>query len=476
MITEPAPDPKRWVTLVVLLLAMAIIVLDNTVLTVAVPTILRDFHTTLSSLQWVLSGYSLVFATLLIIGGRLGDLYGARRMFIVGAATFGVGSFIASISHSVPQMVVGEAIIEGIGASLLMPATVGILSNTFRGPERTMAFATWGTAIGAAAAFGPVVGGYLTTYHSWRWAFRINVIVAPLAVLAALVFMRRDPAVGRARLDLPGACLVAVGTFSLVFAFSQAPTYGWWQPLGGRSITPIPILLVGGLAVLGIFLWYERRREAAKGDALFAPSQLRHLAFRYGLGASGTLSFGQFGFMFAVPIFLQRTRHLDAVGAGLWLLPFGVGILVGAQVAGRMAQLVGSVRVVRVGIAVEAAGLFVVAVILTDAVTFTQLLLSTSVFGIGVGLANSQLTNVILADVDPDKVGVAGGANSTVRQVSSALGIAIVGAVLSTSSARWALVVSGAVVAAGVAMAMLIPHGTDDEVIELYAPLEAETV
>src|SRR5205807_9143156 len=147
-ITEETADPRRWITLAVLLGAVTIVIVDNTVLVVAVPTIQREFHTTLPSLQWVLSGYSLVFASLLIIGGRLGDLYGARRMFMIGAGTFGVGSFIASISHSVPQMVVGEAVIEGIGASVMMSATVGILSNTFRGPERSMAFAVWGTCVG----------------------------------------------------------------------------------------------------------------------------------------------------------------------------------------------------------------------------------------------------------------------------------------------------------------------------------------
>jgi predicted MFS family arabinose efflux permease len=180
--------------------------------------------------------------------------------------------------------------------------------------------------------------------------------------------------------------------------------------------------------------------------------------------------------MFCVPIFLQRTRDLSAVRTGVWMLPFGLGILVGAQVAGRIARAVGSVRVVQVGIAIEAAGLFVVAAMLTSGVTFLHVLLATSVFGFGVGCANSQLTNVLLSDVEPDKVGVAGGANSTVRQVTAALGIAIVGAVLSTTSARWALVVSGAVVAVGVIAALLIPHPSRPDMAELLAPVEMEPV
>ena len=180
--TPAEPDPRRWFAAAVVIVSVAIPVLDNTVLNVAIPTILREFHTDLPSLQWVITGYSLTFATLLIIGGRLGDMYGHRRMFMLGAAIFGVGSFLASVSHSVPTLVLGEAIIEGIGASLLIPATLSILSTTFEGPERAIAFAAWGTVAGASVAFGPLVGGFLTTKYSWRWALRINVIAAPLFV------------------------------------------------------------------------------------------------------------------------------------------------------------------------------------------------------------------------------------------------------------------------------------------------------
>ncbi|HEV3225393.1 MAG TPA: MFS transporter, partial [Acidimicrobiales bacterium] len=179
------PDPRRWVTLAIIIMSLLIVVLDSTVLNVSIPTILRELHTELPSLQWVLTGYSLTFATLLVIGGRLGDIYGPRRMFIIGAALFGVGSLIASESTSVGMLLVGEAVIEGIGASLMMPSTLAILSNTFDGTERAKAFAIWGATAGAAVAFGPVVGGFLTTNYSWRWSFRINVIVAPLAVIGA---------------------------------------------------------------------------------------------------------------------------------------------------------------------------------------------------------------------------------------------------------------------------------------------------
>ena len=180
-------DPGRWVTLAIAIIAAFIVVMDNAVLNVAIPTILREFHTTLPSLEWVVSGYALTFATLLIIGGRLGDVYGHRRIFVIGVALFGTGSLLASLSQSVGQLIVGEAVIEGIGASLMLPATLAILSGTFHGRERASAFAAWGATAGVAAASGPVVGGFLTTNYSWRWSFGINVIIAPFAIVGAML-------------------------------------------------------------------------------------------------------------------------------------------------------------------------------------------------------------------------------------------------------------------------------------------------
>src|SRR3954451_23987610 len=218
----PRPDPRRWFAAAVVIVSVAIPVLDNTILNVAVPTILRDFDTDLPSLQWVLTGYSLTFATLLIIGGRLGDMYGHRRMFIVGASIFGAGSLLAAVSQNVPQLVLGEALIEGIGASLMLPATLALLSTTFPGKERASAFAAWGAVAGSAVGLGPVIGGFLTTNFSWRWAFGINVIIAPIAIVGAMLVVRKAERSGRREpLDAPGAALIALGMFLLVFALSE---------------------------------------------------------------------------------------------------------------------------------------------------------------------------------------------------------------------------------------------------------------
>lgn len=437
------PDPKRWLTLGVLLIALLVVVVDNTVLTVAIPTLIRDLHTTLPSIQWVITGYSLTFATLLVIGGRLGDLYGPRRMFIIGASLFGVGSLIASLSHSVPQLLAGEAIVEGIGAAMMMPATLAIISITFRGHERATAFAAWGAVAGAAVAFGPIMGGYLTTYHSWRWAFRINVIVTPIAVLGAVLLMSRDEATdGRERLDIPGAVLIAVGMFSLVFGISQAPSYGWFHPLSDatslwpstRPVSIVPLVFLLAAVTLVAFVVVERRKELRNASPLFEFGELRHRSFRYGLVTSLVLAMGQLGMLFVLPVFLQDGKRLSAVTNGLWLVPMGIAILVAAQVSGRLTRVVGTTSLVRFGLVLDAGGLVLMGLLLRPGVTYLQLLPALLLFGTGVGVASAQLTNVILFDVAPEKAGVASGANSTVRQVGSALGVAVIGSILATQT------------------------------------------
>ena len=180
-----APDRSRWVALGAVSAGVVVVTLDTTILNVAIPTIRRDLGTDLVSLVWVVTGYSLTLGSLLVIGGRLGDVFGARRTFVAGALVFAAGSVVASAATSVWMLGLGESVVEGIGAALLLPAALATLSTLFRDRERAKAFAVWGGAAGAASALGPVIGGWLATDASWRWGFRINVVVAPLAALLA---------------------------------------------------------------------------------------------------------------------------------------------------------------------------------------------------------------------------------------------------------------------------------------------------
>jgi MFS family permease len=236
-----SPDPRRWITLAIVVLSIVLTAMDVAVLNVAIPTMLRELHATVPQLQWVITGYSLTFAAFLIIGGRLGDMYGHRRMFVIGGFLFGLGSLIASEARSVGQLIVGEAVIEGLGAALMMPASLAILSTTFRGRERATAFAAWTAAAGGSAAFGPLVGGYLTTEHSWRWAFRINVLLAPFAIVGALLLIPRGQRTRRTNIDLLGAALAAGSMFLVTFGLSQSGVYDWWSPLAPLSVGGITV-------------------------------------------------------------------------------------------------------------------------------------------------------------------------------------------------------------------------------------------
>jgi len=449
---DPTRDPRRWITLTIVIVSAFIVVLDNTVLNIAIPTILKEFHTTLPSLEWVITGYALTFATLLIIGGRLGDVYGHRRVFVVGAAFFGVGSLLASVSHSVGMMILGEAIIEGIGASMMLPATLAILSTTFHGRERATAFATWGATAGVAAASGPVVGGFLTAFYSWRWAFRINVVIAPLAIAGAMLFMARSPrSAGRVKVDWPGAALIALGMFSLVFALSEGGIYGWLTPIKAfsvaghvvwpstRTVSVIPLFFAIAAAVLVGFAFVERAKERRDGSPLFEFAYLRFKTYRYGLLAGVVLAMGQLGISFVLPVFLQDGRHISVWHNGLWVLPSGLFVIVGAQLGGRLIHRFGTIQVVRSGLAIYELGLLLMLHAVSLHMTAFDLLPGLALYGMGVGFALAQLTNVVLSEIPPAGSGVASGANTTVRQVGSALGVAVIGTVLTVQTVSHAV-------------------------------------
>lgn len=449
--TERELDPRRWITLGVLVATVVLVAMDTSVLNVSIPTMLRDLHTTVPSLEWVIAGYSLTFASLLIIGGRLGDIFGHRRLFLIGVSLFGVGSLVAALSPNVGVLILGEAVIEGIGAAMMVPATLALLAAVFHGRERATAFAAWGAAAGAAVAFGPVLGGWLTTNHTWRWAFGINVIIAPIAIIGALVLMSPGERGPRTPIDIPGAALVAAGTFGVVFALSQSPTYGWLTPKEALSIgsvdlwpasMPLSITAVAfvlGLVMLGLFVVVERRKEARNDDPLFEISLLRFPTFRYGLVTAVIIALGQLGLLFALPLFLQSANDLTAEQNGFWMLPMGLMMIVGAQVGGKLNHRYGTTNVVRAGFFIEAFSMGLLIFAVHPGVGFWQLFPWIALFGLGVGAASGQLTNLVLSEISLEKSGVASGANSTARQLGAALGAAIMGSLVTVQTTRHAV-------------------------------------
>jgi len=417
---------RRWLSLAVIVMTAVIIVIDTSVLNVSIPTLIDDLHTDIATVQWAITGYALTFATFLIVGGRLGDMFGHRRMFVIGATLFAVGSAIASTAQSIGVLIVGEAVIEGLGASLMLPATTAILSRTFTGRERVRAFAAWGTTVGAASAFGPILGGYLTTYHSWRWGFRLNVMVAALAIAGAFAFMYDRRSTGtRPRLDLVGAILVAVSAFSLIFGITATGEQEWRLSLTSAVIAVIAITL---------FVVFERSRERSGGDPIFAFGDFRDPTFRVGVFTTSLQLMGHGAVIFVLPILLQGVRGLSAFDSGLSVMPIGLCVVVGAQLSTRVARRVGVTGVVRIGLFVATLGVMFTAIVSSFTLAFVALLPGFVGYGLGFGLATSQLSNLVLGSVSPARAGVASGTNSTGRQIGSALGVAISATLLSTGA------------------------------------------
>ncbi|MCU1459575.1 MAG: putative transport protein [Actinomycetia bacterium] len=436
-IARPAQDRKRWFALVVLSSSLFIIVLDTTILNVAVPTIIRELHTDVSALQWVISGYALVFASLLITFGRLGDIFGRRRLFFIGATMFGIGSLVASLSHSASQLFIGEALLEGIGAAAMLPATLSIISATFQGRERGIAFAVWGAVAGGAGALGPWVGGILTTDYSWRWAFRINVVIVPIAIIAAILVVKESKDEDASGLDPLGVVVVTLGLVALVFGIIEAERYGWWKAIGNLSIgglSVVPFSIAASAVLLTAFVVLEMRRVRVGEPVVFDFTDLKHRGFRYGLINTGVLAMGEFGAFFVLPLFLQAGLGLSAVRSGAWLLPAGIAAFAGGAIAGGLSHRFGPKYVITAGLTLEAIGIWYYVAIFGPSTSFLDLLPGLVLHGIGIGFATSQLTNVVLSDIPPAKAGSASGAAGMIRQVGTALGIALIGAIFASQA------------------------------------------
>jgi EmrB/QacA subfamily drug resistance transporter len=434
-------QPKQLLILLVLSLSLAIIVIDATIVIVALPQIQKDFSISLKDLEWITSLYALIFGSFLLSWGKLSDEFGRKLIFMAGISTFIVGSIIDGFSLNLSQMLVGR-VIQGFGAAMASPSTLSILTTTFTGKSRNVAFGIWGATAGAAAVLGPVLGGYFTTYISWRWAFFINIPIGIAALVGAAFVIRetrfKDP---KYTTDYPGLVLITVGLASVLFGLIEAQTYGWLVPnqefsAGGFSWStsnPLSLPLVSiitGIVLLGVFAFYEIRRARKGRVPLFDFSLLRYKGFRYGLFTVTIVAMGEFGAVFIISIFLQTVKGLSAISAGLTFLPMAISVFIFAPIAGVLATRFGPKWIITTGMVLEAVALFSMSQIISISNPVYYLYPVLVVYGAGVGLAISQVTSTVLMSIPWQKAGVGSGANNTVRQIGSAFGIAVIGAIL----------------------------------------------
>ncbi|HET9650156.1 MAG TPA: DHA2 family efflux MFS transporter permease subunit [Microlunatus sp.] len=433
-------DRRRWFGLVVISLGVSLIIVDSTIVNVAVPSIIDDLGITSSQAQWVQEVYTLVFAALLLVCGRLADRWGRRLLFAIGAIVFAVASVLAATADSGASLIAARAV-QGIGGALMLPTSLSLLNATFRGKDRGIAFGIWGATIGGTAALGPLLGGWLTTDFSWRWAFGINIPLCLIVVVGLFLLVDESKERSASRgADWFGAVLSALGFGSVVFGLIEGRTYGWVTAtdtllsIGGWTwpwtISPVAVAFVLGGTALTVFVLVERARNAAGTVAMLDLQLFTITSFRNGNVAAAIVSLGEFGLLFALPLWFQNVRGYTAFQTGVVLLALATGSFLASGLGAAIGRKRSPIFIVRLGIVLEIVGIAGIALLLRPDSSWVVTAPLLFVYGIGVGFATAQLTGVVLADVPVERSGQGSGTQSTARQIGSAFGIAILGTVL----------------------------------------------
>jgi len=464
---------RRWVALILLSLTLLMIVADSTIVNIAFPSIRKTFGASYADAEWINSIYSLFFAAFLITFGKLGDQFGRRNIFVGGAIVFLLGSIGTGFAPNI-GFAIGARALQGLGGAMMSPSTLSIISSTFKGRERGIAFGVWGATAGVAGAVGPIVGGWLITNgggivntfnglftslgisaDNWRLAFLINAPIGIIAI-AGSIWAIREGKLDRTikhKIDVLGILLASLALGFIVFGAIEGQNYGWLQqrevlrigpiiypqladstlttiPAGMNVTSFIPVSFVIGAIFLALFVLWELRQERRDAEPVFEFGLLKYRSFRFGLITIMIVALGEFGIVLALSIYLQLARGLDAFHTGLAFLPFAIVILIVAPSAGILSARFGAKWIVTAGMLIEALAMFLTSRTLYVNVPDWQLVAVFAIYGAGIGLAIAQTANIVLSDIPREKTGVASGATNTIRQVGSTIGIAIIGAVL----------------------------------------------
>jgi len=414
------PNPRRWQILAVLCISLFVIVMDNTIVNVALPTLARELDAGTSSLQWIVDAYTLVFAGLLLAAGGLGDRFGRKGALLAGLALFGAFSAAGAFASSTGQLISARAVM-GVGAALIFPTTLAIVVNVFTEPrERAAAIGIWTAIAGVGVALGPISGGWLLEHFSWGSVFLVNVPVTVAGIVGTLVLVPRSRDPRAPRLDLPGLALSIAGVTLLVWSLIEAPSHGWISATTIGGIT-------GAAVLLAVFSWWERRVPAPLLDV----NLFRNMRFTAASLAITLGFFALFGFIFLVTQYLQLVKGYSALQAGVRTLPFAIAMVVAAVSSPKVVPRIGTKVVVAAGLALMAAGFAIAST--NDATTSYSVIASAMVLmGFGLGSAAAPATDSILASVPREKAGVGSAVNDTTREVGGTLGVAVLGSIMAS--------------------------------------------
>jgi EmrB/QacA subfamily drug resistance transporter len=432
----------RWIGLVLISLALAITIIDGTILNVSQRAIIGDLGAQIKDIQWAQTLYTLVVTSLTIVGGRLGDLFGKKRVFLVGAFIFGIGSLITVFAQNFNTLLLGWSVIEGIGAALMLPATISLLIQNFEGRERGIAFGIWGMAAGTSAALGPLLGGFFTELNpanqTWRFAFLINVVIIFFLFLLSK-FIIDNGQKKKESLDFVGVGLSAAGLGAISYGIVESSTYGWFSAkkdwlfndktyalLGNISISFYLIIL--GLGFLAAFYFWELRIRRLGGHPLVNFDILKNTQYVIGIFTLIALVIGQTGIIFSLAPFLQFVLNKNAFESGLAFLPLSITALVLSPIAGILSNKIKPKYIVIAGLSASLLGCLVLYSTLKVEVNWLAYIGGLMLFGVGFGAVNGPLSALTLSKIKPQEYGEASGINSMMRQLGATLGTALIGA------------------------------------------------
>ncbi len=409
--------------LAVLSAAMFVYVIDTTVMNVSISALVEDLNTTVGGVQTAITLYTLTMASFMLTGGKLGDIWGSKRAFRIGLVIYGIGTSITALSQNVGMLILGWSFLEGLGSALIVPAINTLIRANYTGSRRASAYGVlWGVAA-AGAAFGPLVGGWLTTNASWRVAFALEAVIVVVVLASSGMIKDAPPAAIKPKLDIVGVVLSVLGLGLFVLGVLQTSSRGWSDPV-------VLAMMGAGLGFIGAFVWWIRRQEAAGRPTLVHPSIFRHRSLATGLPVLSTQTFAQAGLLFLIPLFAQSLLGFDAFQTGVTLLPLSIGVLATSMTTPTLGSRIYPKYIIQGGLGLLFVGGFILARSMETATEGPDLAWGLLIAGVAIGLIAGQLPNLILSGVEPNEASEASGLQGTAQNLGMALGTAVVGTVI----------------------------------------------
>ncbi len=434
---------KKWSIVIILAVAQFIMVLDSTVMNVSITSVVNDLNTSVSSLQAAITFYTLTMAAFMMTGGKLGDLWGRRRAFQIGAVIYAAGSFITAISPNIQTMFIGWSIIEGLGAVLVIPAIAALIAMNYTGKDRVLGFTLIGAAAGVAVAAGPLIGGYVTTYLSWRYVFAAETVIMAILLLFSGSLREAPSAKTTTRLDIPSVILSASGMALLVLGILQSKVWGWVTPksipvVAGHEIAPLGIslvvyLILFGVIILRTFIKRQRILEDGGGNPLLKISMLKLLPLRSGLAVLTAQYLITAAVFFVLPIYLQMVLGYDALKTGMKIFPLSVAIVLFSAIGARLINRYTPRQIIRLAQGALLLGAIILLASISPELKGVIFGSALFVLGAGLGLLASQIGNVTMSSVSDENSSEVGGLQGTFQNLGSSIGTALIGSVMIAS-------------------------------------------